>query len=75
MPWCKPCLLSSAEPNPYLSRETTEWIQRSSIAMKELGDDFVAIEHLLLSVVSSKPCITNVKRSGCYRKALKSSHR
>ena len=46
--------LSSAEPNPYLSRETTEWIQRSSIAMKELGDDFVAIEHLLLSVVSSK---------------------
>nr|HRD09256.1 Clp protease N-terminal domain-containing protein [Saprospiraceae bacterium] len=66
--------LSSAEPNPYLSRETTEWIQRSSIAMKELGDDFVAIEHLLLSVVSSKnPVSQMLKDQGVTEKALKAA--
>ena len=66
--------IAQPEPNPYLSREATEWVQRSSLSMKELNDDFVAIEHLLLSAVSSRnPVAQMLKDQGVTEKALKAA--
>lgn len=40
--------------NAYLSRPSAEVIQKANIALKTFGDEYVAIEHLLLAILQVK---------------------
>lgn len=56
----------------YLSRETSEVLQKANIIMREMGDEFVAIEHLLLALLASKDQIGRMlKDQGMSERELK----
>ncbi|MCO6480475.1 MAG: ATP-dependent chaperone ClpB [Phaeodactylibacter sp.] len=58
--------------NQYLSRTTTEALQKANTYLKEFGDEFVALEHLLLGIISTKDSVSQMlKDSGVSEKALK----
>ncbi|MEO1623967.1 MAG: Clp protease N-terminal domain-containing protein, partial [Bacteroidota bacterium] len=58
----------------YLSRSVTEVIQKSSTFLKEFGDEFVSVEHLLLAILSVKDSVSQMlKDSGISEKGLKSA--
>jgi ATP-dependent Clp protease ATP-binding subunit ClpB len=60
----------------YLSREVNETIQRANLALKEFGDEYISLEHLLLSILPAKdPVAQMLKDSGVQEKALKSAIR
>jgi ATP-dependent Clp protease ATP-binding subunit ClpB len=57
--------------NNYLSRTTTEAIQKASNYLKEFGDEFVAVEHLLLGVLATKDSVSQMlKDSGVSEQLL-----
>ncbi|MCG8326096.1 MAG: ATP-dependent chaperone ClpB [Chitinophagales bacterium] len=56
---------------PYLSRVATESIQKAANYLKEFSDEFVALEHLLLGILSTKDNVAQMlKDSGITEKAL-----
>ncbi len=60
--------------NQYLSRTSTEALQKANTFLKEFGDEFVALEHLLLGILSVKDSAAQMlKDSGITEKALKAA--
>ncbi len=60
--------------NPYLSREAGEVLQRANTFVKEFGDDYVAIEHLLLGFMQVRDTVSQLlKDSGLTEKSLKAA--
>lgn len=58
----------------YLSRNANSVLQKSISLVKETGDDFVAIEHLLLGILSVSDSVTQMlKDAGMNEKDLKSA--
>jgi ATP-dependent Clp protease ATP-binding subunit ClpB len=60
--------------NPYLSRPATEAVQKANLFLKEFGDEYVALEHLLLGVIGVKDNVAQMlKDAGVTQKALKAA--
>lgn len=60
--------------SPYLSRTSTEAIQKANNYLKEFGDEYVALEHLLLGVLTVKDSVSQMlKDSGLDEKGLKAA--
>ncbi len=56
----------------YLSRPAGELLQRGSVEMKEMGDEYVSLEHLLLAALSVKdPAAELLKDAGLRKEELK----
>ena len=45
---------------PYLSRETNEVFQKATQYSKEMGDEFVSLEHLLLALLTVKSTVATI---------------
>ncbi len=59
---------------PYLSRTATEILQRANGYLKEFGDEYVALEHLLLALLSFRSDVaTLLKDNGLTEKGLKAA--
>lgn len=57
---------------PYLSRETNEVLQKATQYSKEMGDEFVYLEHLLLALLTVKNTVSNIlKDAGMSEHELK----
>lgn len=52
----------------YLSREAGELLQRANVEMKEMGDEFVSLEHLLLAALSVKDAAAELLKDAGVRK-------
>ncbi|NRB49642.1 MAG: ATP-dependent chaperone ClpB [Saprospiraceae bacterium] len=62
--------------NQYLSRPATEAIQKANLLLKEFGDEYVALEHLLLGIISIKDTVAQMlKDAGATEKAMKAAVR
>ncbi|MEZ5042922.1 MAG: ATP-dependent chaperone ClpB [Saprospiraceae bacterium] len=60
--------------NQYFSRPATEAIQKANILLKEFGDEYVSLEHLLLGIVAVKDTVSQMlKDAGVSEKALKAA--
>ena len=58
----------------YLSRTATEAIQKANGFLKEFGDEYVALEHLLLGILATKDSVSQMlKDSGVSEKNLKAA--
>ncbi len=58
----------------YLSRTGTEVLQRANTLLKDFGDEFVALEHMLLAILSVKDSTSQMlKDAGITEKALKAA--
>ncbi len=58
----------------YLSRSSNEIAQRAGVYLKELGDEYIALEHLLLAILSVKdPVGQMLKDSGLTEGELKAA--
>ena len=58
--------------NPYLSNTTTQTLANASNYLKEFGDEYVSIEHLLLGILSVNDSVAMLlKDSGINEKDLK----
>ncbi|RMF27184.1 MAG: AAA family ATPase, partial [Bacteroidetes bacterium] len=58
----------------YLSRSASEALQRASTYLKEFGDEYVALEHLLLGILAAKDQVSQLlKDSGLGEKELKAA--
>ncbi len=67
---------TGASGNQYLSRPATEAIQKASLLLKEFGDEYVALEHLLLGIISVKDTVAQMlKDAGATEKAMKAAVR
>ncbi len=56
----------------YFSRTTNEIIQRANNYLKEFGDEYVALEHLLLGILTVRDSVSQMlKDSGVTEKGLK----
>jgi ATP-dependent Clp protease ATP-binding subunit ClpB len=65
---------SSGAAGQYFSRESNEIIQKANIFLKEFGDDYVALEHLVLAILSVKSSVSQMlKDSGVNEKGLKNA--
>lgn len=59
---------------PYLSRESNEVLQKATQYAKEMGDEFVSLEHLLLALLTVKStAATILKDAGAVEKELRSA--
>jgi len=59
---------------PYLSNATNQAVAKASSYLKEFGDEFVSIEHLLLGILASKDTISQLmKDNGVTEKDLKAA--
>ncbi len=59
---------------PYLSRETNEVFQKATQYSKEMGDEFVSLEHLLLSLLVVKSTVSTIlKDAGMTEKELRAA--
>ncbi|HMQ59894.1 MAG TPA: ATP-dependent chaperone ClpB [Flavilitoribacter sp.] len=59
---------------PYLSRTATEVLQRANSYLKEFGDEYVSLEHLLLALLTVRSeAATLLKDSGLTEKGLKAA--
>ncbi|MCC8186881.1 MAG: ATP-dependent chaperone ClpB [Bacteroides sp.] len=57
---------------PYLSRETNEVLQKATHFSKEMGDEFVSLEHLLLALLTVKSTTATIlKDAGMSEKELR----
>lgn len=45
---------------PYLSREANEVFQKATQYSKEMGDEFVSLEHLLLALLTVKSTVSTI---------------
>lgn len=60
--------------NQYLSREAGEALQRANTFLKEFGDEYVAIEHLLLGMLQTRDQVSQLLRdSGLTEDSLKAA--
>ena len=51
---------------PYLSRESNDVLQKATQYSKEMGDEFVSLEHLLLALLTVKSTVARAtSRSSC----------
>ena len=58
----------------YLSRPANEAVQRANIFLKEFGDEYVSLEHLLLGILRVKDSVSQLlKDSGLNEKDLKNA--
>jgi len=58
--------------NPYLSNDTNQVLIKAQTYLKEFGDEFVSVEHILLAFVETKNQVSNLlKDSGINEKELK----
>ncbi len=58
----------------YMSRTSTEALQKANTYLKEFGDEFVALEHLLLGIIGTSDSVSQMlKDSGVSEKALKAA--
>jgi len=59
---------------PYLSSNANQAIAKASTYLKEFGDEYVSIEHLLLSILSTKDTVSQLlKDNGVTEKDLKAA--
>lgn len=59
---------------PYLSNSANQAISKASTYLKEFGDEYVSIEHLLLAILSTKDTISQLlKDNGVTEKDLKAA--
>ena len=59
---------------PYLSRESNEVLQKAIDYSKQMGDEFVSIEPVLLAILNvSSPAATILKQAGMNEKELRSA--
>ncbi|MGL4853093.1 MAG: ATP-dependent chaperone ClpB [Phocaeicola sp.] len=59
---------------PYLSRSSNEVLQKAVQFTKEMGDEYVALEELLLALLAvSSPAVTLLKDAGMTEKGLKAA--
>jgi ATP-dependent Clp protease ATP-binding subunit ClpB len=59
---------------PYLSNATNQAVAKASSYLKEFGDEYVSIEHLLLGILASKDTISQLmKDNGVTEKDLKAA--
>ena len=57
---------------PYLSRETNDVFQKATQYSKEMGDEFVSLEHLLLALLTVKSTVSTIlKDAGMTEKELR----
>jgi len=62
---------TSGDTQPYFSRPATEVLQQANMALKKWGDEFVALEHLILGLFKTKDQASALlKDSGITEKAL-----
>ncbi len=60
--------------NQYLSRPANEVMQRAATFLKEFGDEYIALEHLLLSILKVKDSVSQLlKDSGINERDLKAA--
>jgi ATP-dependent Clp protease ATP-binding subunit ClpB len=58
--------------NPYLSNEAAAALQKATTFLKEFGDEYVAIDHMLLGILSGKDKVAGLMRdTGFNEKDLK----
>jgi len=58
----------------YLSRQTNEALQKANSLLKDFGDEYVALEHLLLAILSVKDSVSQMlKDSGVTEKDLRAA--
>ncbi|MBK8700621.1 MAG: ATP-dependent chaperone ClpB [Saprospiraceae bacterium] len=66
--------VTNGDGQQYLSREANDIVQRANMLLKDFGDEFVSIEHLLLAMVASKNQVGQMlKDNGVTEKALKAA--
>ncbi len=66
--------VSGGEGQTYLSRESADLVQKATSYLKEFNDEYVAIEHLLLAMATTKNQVAQVlKDNGVTEKALKAA--
>jgi ATP-dependent Clp protease ATP-binding subunit ClpB len=59
---------------PYLGRETNDVFQKATQFSKEMGDEFVSLEHLLLALLTVKSTAANIlKDAGMNEKELRAA--
>jgi len=59
---------------PFLSNHANQALQKASTYLKEFGDEYVSIEHLLLAILSTKDTISQLlKDNGVNEKDLKAA--
>ena len=59
---------------PYLSRESNEVLQRATQYSKEMGDEFVSLEHILLALLTVKSTVSTIlKDAGMTEKELRNA--
>jgi ATP-dependent Clp protease ATP-binding subunit ClpB len=64
--------VSGGDGQSYLSREANEVLQKANNLLKDFGDEYVAIEHLILALVTTKNQISQMlKDNGITEKNLK----
>jgi ATP-dependent Clp protease ATP-binding subunit ClpB len=60
--------------SPYFANDAAAAVQRANAAMKDLGDEFVSVEHLLLGILGGKDAVaTLLKDTGFNDKDLKAA--
>ncbi len=60
--------------NQYFSRTATEALQKANSYLKTFGDEYVALEHILLGIISVKDSVSQMlKDSGLTEKNLKAA--
>ncbi|MGI4735365.1 MAG: ATP-dependent chaperone ClpB [Janthinobacterium lividum] len=60
--------------SPYLANEAANAVQRANTQMKDLGDEFVSVEHLLLGILGGKDSVAGLlKDNGFNEKDLKAA--
>jgi ATP-dependent Clp protease ATP-binding subunit ClpB len=60
--------------SPYFANEAAAAVQRANAAMKDLGDEFVSVEHLLLGILDGRDSVaTLLKDTGFNDKDLKAA--
>ena len=60
--------------SPYLSNDAAQAVQRANTQMKEMGDEFVSVEHLLLGILGGKDSVASLlKDNGFTEKDLKAA--
>jgi ATP-dependent Clp protease ATP-binding subunit ClpB len=66
--------VSGGDGQAYISRDTAEIFTKANVFLKEFNDDFVAIEHLILAILSGKNTVAQfLKDNGVTEKGLKAA--
>jgi len=69
-----PTTTAAGEAGKYMGRTTNEIMQRANSFLKEFGDEYVALEHLLMAILVVKDSVSQIlKDSGVNEKGLKNA--